>query len=204
MWNTGSVQKVVLAVTFVLTLIIAPAVRGAGRGRSVRGPLRGRQSNRVTIKRWILDPDGNLIEERPPRPAPERGGHPPTVRQPVFRRPRGVRIPTPRPGRTPRDARWSSSACGHTDLGTTFMQVLKRYAWPWPPSTASSSSSRPSSASRTSYGHRRHRHHRRRQHLHRRQSGRGRPQTRLRDATAWIEDQQRNGHPDPRGDDKPG
>ncbi len=30
----------------------------------------GRQSNQITIKRWRLDPDGNLIETDPPAQLP--------------------------------------------------------------------------------------------------------------------------------------
>ena len=69
-WNTGLVQKVVLAVTFVLTLIIPLQYAVlAGVGLSVVLYV-VRQSNRVTVKRWILDPDGNLIEGDPPAHAP--------------------------------------------------------------------------------------------------------------------------------------
>ena len=71
-WKTGATQKAVLATSFALTMVIPLQYAVlAGVGLSVILHV-VRQSNQITIKRWRLDPDGNLIETDPPaqsRPA---------------------------------------------------------------------------------------------------------------------------------------
>ena len=128
-WNTGLVQKVVLAVTFVLTLIIPLQYAVlAGVGLSVVLYV-VRQSNRVTVKRWILDPDGNLIEGDPPAQLPANVV---VVLQPYgslfFAAAPAFESQLPVPEDTSRRSVVIFRLRGHTDLGTTFMQVLKRYA----------------------------------------------------------------------------
>ncbi len=128
-WNTGLVQKVVLAVTFVLTLIIPLQYAVlAGVGLSVVLYV-VRQSNRVTVKRWILDPDGNLIESDPPAQLPANVV---VVLQPYgslfFAAAPAFESQLPVPEDTSRRSVVIFRLRGHTDLGTTFMQVLKRYA----------------------------------------------------------------------------
>src|SRR5271165_6010270 len=69
-WRTGPVQKVVLATTFVLTMIIPLQYAVlVGVGLSVILHVI-RQSSRVTIKRWQPGPDGHLIETDPPAQLP--------------------------------------------------------------------------------------------------------------------------------------
>ena len=69
-WRTGTVQKAVLATTFVLTMVIPLQYAVlAGVGLSVILHV-VRQSNQVTIKRWRLDPAGDLIETDPPASLP--------------------------------------------------------------------------------------------------------------------------------------
>ena len=61
-WKTGTVQKAVLATTFVLTMVI-PLQYAVLAGVGLSAILHVvRQSNQITIKRWRLDPDGNLID----------------------------------------------------------------------------------------------------------------------------------------------
>jgi MFS superfamily sulfate permease-like transporter len=71
-WKTGTVQKMVLLTTFALTMVIPLQYAVLiGVGLSVILHV-VRQSNQITIKRWQIDPDGNLIETDPParlRPA---------------------------------------------------------------------------------------------------------------------------------------
>ena len=69
-WKTGTVQKTVLATTFVLTMVI-PLQYAVLAGVGLSAVLHVvRQSNQITIKRWRLDPDGNLIEADPPAQLP--------------------------------------------------------------------------------------------------------------------------------------
>ena len=69
-WKTGPVQKTVLVTTFALTMVIPLQYAVlAGVGLSVILHV-VRQSNQITIKRWRLDPDGNLIETDPPAELP--------------------------------------------------------------------------------------------------------------------------------------
>ena len=128
-WKTGVAQKAVLAATFALTLVVP--LRYAvlfGVGLSVVLHV-VRQSDQVTIRRRILDPDGHLIEADSPAELP---AHEVVVLQPygslffaaapVFEAALPVVV----------DASTNSVVIlrlrGRTDLGTTFMDVLQRYA----------------------------------------------------------------------------
>ena len=65
-WRTGNVQKVVLVVTFILTMLI-PLQYAVMAGVGVSVILYVvRQSNQVTIRRWELDADGQVVETDPP------------------------------------------------------------------------------------------------------------------------------------------
>ena len=88
-----------------------------------------RQSNQITIKRWWLDPDGNLIETDPPAQLP--------AGEVVALQPYGSLFFAAAPVLesqlpAPADAAGNSVVIlrlrGRTDLGTTFMDVLRRYA----------------------------------------------------------------------------
>ena len=81
--------------------------------------------------RWRLDPDGNLIETDPAGTGSRRrGGRAPALREPVLRRRAGARVAASRP--PPLMLAGNSVVIlrlrGRTDLGTTFMDVLCRYA----------------------------------------------------------------------------
>ncbi len=127
-WKTGPVQKAVLVTTFALTMFIPLQYAVlAGVGLSVVLHV-VRQSNQVTVKRWRLDPEGNLIETDPP------GQLPPN--EVVALQPYGSLFFAAAPVlesrlSAPTDASRNSVVIlrlrGHTDLGTTFMDVLRRY-----------------------------------------------------------------------------
>jgi SulP family sulfate permease len=69
-WKTGATQKAVLTVTFALTIIIPLQYAVlVGVGLSVILHT-ARQSNQITVKRWLLKPDGTLIETDPPAELP--------------------------------------------------------------------------------------------------------------------------------------
>ena len=128
-WKTGAVQKAVLLTSFALTMVIPLqyAVLVAV-GLSVILHV-VRQSNQVTVKRWLLDPDGNLIETDPPAQLP--------ANEVVVLQPYGSLFFAAAPvleARLPAtDSAGRNSVVilrlrGRTDLGTTFMDVLLRYA----------------------------------------------------------------------------
>ena len=128
-WETGAVQKAVLLTSFVLTMIIPLqyAVLVAV-GLSVILHV-VRQSNQVTIKRWLLEPDGNLIEADPPAQLP--------ANEVVALQPYGslffaaapvLEAQLPATDGAGRNSVVILRLRGRTDLGTTFMDVLRRYA----------------------------------------------------------------------------
>jgi len=128
-WRTGAVQKAVLLTTFVLTMLIALQYAVlVGVGLSVILHV-VRQSNQIAIKRWQLDPDGNVIETDPPADLP--------AGEVVVLQPYGslffAAAPTFEAGLPAIGDRSAHSVVilrlrGRSDLGTTFMDVLHRYA----------------------------------------------------------------------------
>jgi len=128
-WRTGAVQKAVLLVTFALTMLIPLQYAVlAGVGLSVILHV-VRQSNQVTIKRWWLDADGQLIETDLPAHlvanevvALQPYGSLFFAAAPVFES--GLPAPTD----SSRNSVVILRLRGRTDLGTTFMDVLHRYA----------------------------------------------------------------------------
>jgi SulP family sulfate permease len=128
-WRTGAIQKAVLLVTFTLTMVIPLQYAVlVGVGLSVILHV-VRQSNQITIKRWLLDPEGNLIETDPPAelPANEVVALQPYgslffATAPVFE------SALPALTGTSRNSVVILRLRGRTDLGTTFMGVLERYA----------------------------------------------------------------------------
>ena len=128
-WKTGAVQKTVLATTFVLTMVIPLQYAVlAGVGLSVFLHV-VRQSNQITIKRWRLDPDGNLIETDPPAQLPANEV---VVLQPYgslfFAAAPALESQLPAPAGAAGNSVVILRLRGRTDLGTTFMDVLRRYA----------------------------------------------------------------------------
>jgi SulP family sulfate permease len=128
-WKTGPVQRFVMAITLVLTLVIPLQFAVVvGVGMSVLLYVI-RQSNQVSIRRWHLDDDGQLIETDPPRTVT---GDDVVVLQPygslffaaapVFE----AALPAVTPQST--NAVVILRLRGRGDLGTTFMDVLRRYA----------------------------------------------------------------------------
>ena len=128
-WRTGAVQKVVLIVTFTLTMIIPLqyAVM-VGVGLSVILHVI-RQSNRVTVRRQQPDADGRLVETDPPAQLP--------AAEVVILQPYGslffAAAPVfeallPAPTETSRNSVVILRLRGRTELGSTFIDVLARYA----------------------------------------------------------------------------
>lgn len=128
-WKTGAVQKAVLVITFLLTMII-PLQYAVLVGVGVSVILHiVRQSNQVTIRRRILDPDGHLVEIDPPVAL---AANDVMVLQPYgslfFAAAPVFESGLPAVTEASRNSVVILRLRGQTDLGTTFMGVLLRYA----------------------------------------------------------------------------
>jgi SulP family sulfate permease len=128
-WRTGSLQKVVLTATFVLTMVISLqyAVLVGVAMSIVLHVIR--QSNQVTVRRRLLDSDGNLVEVDPPV---ELAANDVVVLQPYgslfFAAAPVFEAALPAVGPTSTNSVVILRLRGRGDLGTTFMDVLFRYA----------------------------------------------------------------------------
>jgi SulP family sulfate permease len=128
-WKTGSVQKVVLTVTFLLTMVIPLQYAVlVGVGLSVVLHV-VRQSNQVTVRRQVPDADGHLVEVDPPAELPagevvvlQPYGSLFFAAAPVFE------AALPAVGTASAGSVVILRLRGRSDLGTTFMDVLYRYA----------------------------------------------------------------------------
>jgi SulP family sulfate permease len=128
-WKTGVLQRVVLVTTFALTMLIPlqfAVLVGVGLSLILYVV---RQSNQITIKRWLIDADGDIIETDPPERLPPGEV---VVLEPygsLFFAAAGV-FETALPTITEASRRSVVilRLRGRSDLGTTFMDVLHRYA----------------------------------------------------------------------------
>jgi SulP family sulfate permease len=128
-WKTGTTQAMVMTVTFVLTMVI-PLQYAVLVGVGISMILYIiNQSNSVTIKRWIPDGEGNMRESDPP----ETVG----VSEVIILQPYGSLFFAAAPVfeellpdvvETTSDSVVILRLRGRTDLGSTFMDVLRRYA----------------------------------------------------------------------------
>lgn len=128
-WRTGTVQRAVLGVTFVLTMLV-PLQYAVLVGVGVSVVLHVvQQSNKVVIKQRITTPEGDVLEVDPVAVVPPR--------EVVVLQPYGSLFFASAPvfeAALPRVEATSGRAVvilrlrGHTDLGTTFVDVLARYA----------------------------------------------------------------------------
>lgn len=128
-WRTGMTQATVFAVTFGLTMIIPlqTAVL-AGAGISVILYVI-RQSNQVRVKQWVFDESGRRKEIDPPEAVPPRSvlvlqpyGSLFFAAAPIFER------ELPLVTDTSRGSVVILRLRGKSDLGTTFMEIITRYA----------------------------------------------------------------------------
>lgn len=128
-WRTGATQATVLAVTFGLTMLI-PLQNAVLVGAGISVILYVvRQSNQVRIKQWEIEESGRHREVDPPAEVP---GHSVLVLQPygsLFFAAAPI-FEKALPAVTPDS---SNSVVilrlrGKSDLGTTFMEIISRYA----------------------------------------------------------------------------
>lgn len=128
-WRTGPVQKVVLAVTFGLTVVL-PLQYAVLVGVGVSMALHViRQSNQVTIRRRVRDDAGDVVEVDPPAQLPASDV---VVLQPYgslfFAAAPVFEAALPAVTDASRGSVVILRLRGRSDLGTTFMDVLLRYA----------------------------------------------------------------------------
>jgi len=128
-WKTGIVQKAVLLATFALTLIVPlqyAVLVGVGLSVILHAV---RQSNQVTLKRWQLDTEGHVLETDPPTTLPANEV---IVLQPYgslfFAAAPVLESVLPAVTEASRNSVVILRLRGRSDLGTTFMDVLYRYA----------------------------------------------------------------------------
>ncbi|HYO44380.1 MAG TPA: SulP family inorganic anion transporter [Candidatus Limnocylindrales bacterium] len=128
-WKTGLVQKAVLLVTFLLTMIVPlqyAVLIGVGLSVILHTV---RQSNQITLRRWTLEPDGDVLEVDPPTTLPANEV---VVLQPYgslfFAAAPVFEALLPAVSAASRNSVVILRLRGRSDLGTTFMDVLLRYA----------------------------------------------------------------------------
>jgi SulP family sulfate permease len=128
-WKTGMMQATVMTVTFILTMIIPlqyAVLVGVGISMILYVVT---QSNQVTLKRWVYDGDRKYRETEPPDIVP---GSEVTVLQPYgslfFAAAPVFEEALPDVEESSTDAVVILRLRGRTDLGSTFMEVLLRYA----------------------------------------------------------------------------
>ena len=128
-WRTGTTQATVLTVTFVLTMLI-PLQTAVLVGAGISVILYViRQSNRVTIKEWEIGEDGRNRELDPPEEVPPDRV---LVLQPYgslfFAAAPTFEKALPKVTGATRNSVVILRLRGKSDLGTTFMEVISRYA----------------------------------------------------------------------------
>jgi SulP family sulfate permease len=128
-WKAGTVQKVVLTVTFALTMLVPLQYAVlVGVGLSIVLHV-VRQSNQVIVRHQVLDAEGHLVEVDPPAVlAPGEV----VILQPYgslfFAAAPVIEAMLPAVGPQSSGSVVILRLRGRTDLGTTFMDVLHRYA----------------------------------------------------------------------------
>jgi SulP family sulfate permease len=128
-WHVGIVQRVVLVVTFALTMLIPLQYAVlVGVGLSIVLHVM-RQSNQVTIRQQVFDSGGHLVETDPPT---QLGAGEVVILQPYgslfFAAAPVFEAMLPEVGAGTKGSVVILRLRGRTDLGTTFMDVLHRYA----------------------------------------------------------------------------
>jgi SulP family sulfate permease len=128
-WQAGTVQRVVLGVTFVLTMLV-PLQYAVLIGVGVSVVLYViQQSNKVVIKQRVTVENGDVLEVDPVEVVPGRDV---IVLQPYgslfFASAPVFEAGLPRVDASSRRSVVVLRLRGHTDLGTTFVDVLARYA----------------------------------------------------------------------------
>ena len=127
-WRTGRIPKVVMSVTFVATLVV-PLQFAVLFGMALSIVLHVfRQSNKLVVTQWVLQPEGFPIEQPPPRRLPS---HQLTLLHVYgslfFAAAKSMEEMLPEIGHS-RRAVLAINLRGKGEVGSTFITVLQRYA----------------------------------------------------------------------------
>jgi SulP family sulfate permease len=127
-WKTGRISKLVMLVTFLATLIV-PLQFAVLFGVALSILLNTiRQSNKVIVTQWVLQPEGFPIEQPPPAQLPS---HQFTLLHVYgslfFAAAKSMEELLPRVGNATR-AVVAINLRGKSEIGSTFMTVLQRYS----------------------------------------------------------------------------
>ena len=127
-WKTGRISKVVMVVTFVGTLIV-PLQFAVLFGIALSIVLHVfRQSNKIVVKQWVLQPEGFPLEQPAPRRLPS---HELTILHVYgslfFAAAKSMEEMLPDASDTTR-AVVAINLRGKSEIGSTFITVLQRYA----------------------------------------------------------------------------
>jgi sulfate permease, SulP family len=127
-WKTGRISRLVMGVTFIATLIV-PLQFAVLFGVALSILLHAiRQSNKVVVTQWVLQPQGFPLEQPPPRQLPS---HQLTLLHVYgslfFAAARNVEEMLPAVGDAT-NAVVAINLRGKSEIGSTFAGVLQRYA----------------------------------------------------------------------------
>ena len=127
-WKTGRISKVVMVVTFVGTLIV-PLQFAVLFGMALSIVLQVfRQSNKIVVKQWVLQPEGFPLEQEAPKQLPS---HQLTLLHVYgslfFAAAKSMEEMLPDPSNSSH-AVVAINLRGKSEIGSTFVTVLQRYA----------------------------------------------------------------------------
>jgi sulfate permease, SulP family len=127
-WKTGRISKVVMVVTFVGTLIV-PLQFAVLFGMALSIVLQVfRQSNKIVVKQWVLQPEGFPLEQPAPRQLPS---HQLTILHVYgslfFAAAKSMEEMLPDASNTSH-AVVAINLRGKSEIGSTFVTVLQHYA----------------------------------------------------------------------------
>lgn len=127
-WNTGLISKVVMVVTFVATLIV-PLQFAVLFGVALSILLQTiRQSNKVVVTQWVLQPEGFPLEQPSPKRLPSRRLTLLNVYGSLFfAAAKNVEEMLPEVGNVTH-AVVAINLRGKSEIGSTFVTVLQRYS----------------------------------------------------------------------------
>ena len=128
-WNTSKVTAAVMIMTFVATLMV-PLQFAVLLGMVLSIVLHVfRQSNKVVVTQWVLQPQGFPLEQPAPKQVPSNQLTLLHIYGSLFfAAAKSVEEMLPDVDRRP-TTRWSRSGLrGQGEIGSTFMTVLQRYA----------------------------------------------------------------------------
>jgi SulP family sulfate permease len=128
-WKTGPIQQLVMVITFTFSLII-PLQHAVLIGVALSVVLFVvQQSNRITVKQWVVQPRGMKLEQDPPETVPSNQVTALAIYGSVFFANAAlVEEQLPEVAADTRHAAVVLSLRAGEGTGSTFLEVLERYA----------------------------------------------------------------------------